>query len=282
MRRGLAVLLAFATCAAGALGAPRPKPHVTLVADSVGAALAWDGPAARIFARGLDADLELKGCRRLVTASCAVGGAPAPESALETIRRLGARVGPSVVIDVGYNDYPTVYAPGIEQVLRALRAAHVEHVFWVTLHASRGAYLHTNSAILGAARRHPEMTVIDWNACAAGHADWFAEDGLHLTGAGAQGHAACLHDAVVAVLRIEVSLSFPPGATPGFHAVLHARGGTPPYRFAVRGLPRGLHASPAGSIHGSLDGAGRFLLQVTVRDAAGRRTAASIPLVVSS
>jgi hypothetical protein len=60
------------------------------------------------------------------------------------------------------------------------------------------------------------------------------------------------------------------------------RGGTPPYRFAVRGLPRGLHASPAGSIHGSLDGAGRFLLQVTVRDAAGRRTAASIPLVVSS
>jgi hypothetical protein len=137
VRRGLAVLLAFATCAAGALAAPRPKPHVTLVADSVGAALAWDGPAARIFARGLDADLELKGCRRLVTASCAVGGAPAPESALETIRRLGARVGPSVVIDVGYNDYPTVYAPGIEQVLRALRAAHVEHVFWVTLHASR-------------------------------------------------------------------------------------------------------------------------------------------------
>jgi hypothetical protein len=282
VRRGLAVLLLLVTCSAGAIAGPEPKPRVTLIADSVGAALAWDGPAARTFEAGLDADLELKGCRRLATASCAVAGAEPPESALETIRRLGRRLGSSVVVDVGYNDYPTVYAPGIEQVLRALKAAHVEHVFWVTLHASRAAYVHTNSAIAGAARRHPELTVIDWNACSARHPDWFAADGLHLTGVGAQGHAACLRDAVLEVLNaIEVSLWFPPGVTSGFHATLRARGGSPPYRFTVRGLPRGLRATRAGSVEGSLDVRGRFLLHVTVRDAAGRNAAASIPLVIS-
>jgi hypothetical protein len=255
---------------------------VTLITDSVGAALGWDAAAARIFERGLDADLELKGCRRLVTASCTVGSEQRPESALETIRRLGPRLGPSVVVDVGYNDYPTVYAPGIERVLKALRAARVEHVFWVTLHASRGAYAHTNSAILAAARRHPELTVVDWDACAAGHPDWFAEDGVHLSGAGAQGHAACLHDAVLEVLDAPgVSLSFPPGLTAGFHATLHARGGTPPYRFSVRGLPRGLHATAAGSIQGSPGATGRFLLRVTVHDVAGRDGSATIPLEIS-
>jgi hypothetical protein len=281
VRRGLVVLLLLATCAGGALAVPSPKPRVTLISDSVGAALGWDATAARVFERGLDVDLELKGCRRLVTASCAVAGGEPPVSALETIERLGKRLGPNVVIDVGYNDYPTVYAPGIERVLRALRAAHVEHVFWVTLHASRGAYAHTNSAIAGAARRHPELTVIDWNACSAGHADWFADDGLHLTGAGAVGHAACLRDAVLAVLRLDVSLAFPPGVTAGFHATLHARGGKGPYRFTVQGLPPGLHATPAGAIRGSLDRPGRFVLRVTVRDAAGRRATVLVPLTVS-
>jgi hypothetical protein len=199
---------------------------------------------------------------------------------------IGGELGPLVVIDVGYNDYPTVYAPGIERVLRALAAARVEHVFWVTLRASRGPYAETNAAILAAARRHPEVTVVDWNACSAGRLDWFAADGVHLTGAGAQGLAACLHDAVLSVLsappRLGVSLSFPPGLSAGFHATLRARGGKAPYRFNVLGLPRGLHAGADGSIRGTLRSGGRFVLRVTVRDAAGRSSSVRVPFDVTS
>lgn len=285
--RGLVVLLLLAVFAAVA-SAARPKPHVTLITDSVGASLAWDPAAARIFQQGIDADLELKTCRRLTTASCAVTGMTAPENALQTIRRLGRRVGPNVVIDVGYNDYPTVYAPGIEEVLRTLRSLHVEHVFWLTLRASRGGYAESNTAIVAAARRHPEVTVIDWNACSAGHASWFGPDGLHLTGEGAQGLARCMHDSVLRVLNapppppaIEVELDFPRGLTTGFHATLSASGGKAPYRYVVRGLPPGLHATRAGAVSGTLERNGRYTLRVTVTDAAGARVTMSIPLSVS-
>jgi hypothetical protein len=285
VRRGLAALLLLALLA-GAAGAAGRKPHVTLITDSVGASLGWDAAAARIFEHGLDADLELQSCRRLTTASCAVAGSTPPENALETIRRLGRRIGPNVVIDVGYNDYPTVYAPGIALVLRSLDAAGVQHVFWVTLHASRGPYRESNAAIYAAARRHhPQMTVIDWNACSSGHPDWFAADGVHVTGAGAQGLAACMHDAILRVLNapppIRVELIFPPGVTAGFRAKLVARGGQAPYRFAVHGLPFGLHATPAGTVSGALGPSGRFVLHVTVRDANGRTVAAIVPLEVS-
>src|SRR5947209_18396831 len=111
LRRCFAVLLALAVCATAS--AARPEPRVTLITDSVGASLGWDGTAARIFEHGLDARLVLHPCSRLTTAGCLN---PPVESALQTIRRLGRGIGANVVIDVGYNDYPTVYAPGIEQV----------------------------------------------------------------------------------------------------------------------------------------------------------------------
>ncbi len=124
MWRGLAFIVALLALCASAAAAPASgtRPRVTLISDSVGASLGWDGPAGRIFEQGLRADLELQGCRRLVTTSCPAGTV-IPPSALELIRRLGSRLGPNVIIDVGYNDYPTVYAPGIERVLRALRAS---------------------------------------------------------------------------------------------------------------------------------------------------------------
>ncbi|HEY6961654.1 MAG TPA: putative Ig domain-containing protein [Gaiellaceae bacterium] len=279
MRRGLAVLLALVV--ASSAGAARAKPRVTIIGDSVGASLGWDAAATRIVGQRLDADLELQSCRRLTTKGCA---SAARESALETIRRLGRRLGPDVVIAVGYNDYPTVYAPGIEEVLGALRAAHVERVFWVTLHETSVQYRESDDAIRAAARRHPEMTVIDWNACAAGHGDWFGGDGVHLTNAGAEGLARCIADSVLRGLAepppLDVALAFRRGVTTGFHARLRATGGTPPYRFTVRGLPRGLHVNARGAVTGTVPRAGAYPLRVTVHDAAGRRWTLVVPMNV--
>jgi len=271
--------------------AARTRPHVTLITDSVGASLGWDSAASRIFQQGIDADLELKGCRRLTTQSCPAGN-EIPPNALELIRTKGRALGANVVINVGYNDYPAVYGPGIEEVLGALEAAHVEHVFWVTLHASRHPYVESNAAISEAAHRHPELTIIDWNAFSSGHPDWFGPDGVHLSGEGAQALARCMHDGVLAVLLapppppppppIEVELDFP-GATvtPGFAARLHATGGSAPYRFAVRGLPRGLHARRNGTVSGGSVASGNYTLVVSVRDSKGRAATDRVSLRVS-
>jgi hypothetical protein len=165
----------------------------------------------------------------------------------------------------------------------------VEHVFWVTLHASRHPYVESNVAIWAAARRHPEVTVIDWNAYSAGHAEWFGPDGVHLTGEGAQALGRCLHDGVLKVLLappppppIEVELDFPSATvTPGFAATLRASGGTAPYRFSVRGLPHGLHARPSGAVTGGFVASGNYVLVVSVTDAKGRAATERVSLRVS-
>ena len=44
---------------------------------------------------------------------------------------------------------------------------------------------------------HPDqVTTLDWPAYSAGHGDWFAPDGLHITTAGAQGFAQMIGEAV--------------------------------------------------------------------------------------
>jgi len=280
--RGFVVVLSLLLLAVPSAAAARP--HLTLITDSVAGALIWDAPAARIFSRGFDVDLELKGCRRLTTTSCPAGR-ELPPSALQLIRAKGRSIGPNVVIAVGYNDFPSVYADGIEPTLRALKADGVEHVFWLTLRAARHPYLQSNAAIFAAAHRHPELTVLDWNAHSRAHANWFQSDGLHPTGTGAQVLASFMHDAVLKTLLapppIDVSLELTHAAiAPTFVARLRATGGKAPYRFAVSGLPPALHAHPNGTISG-LPPTGAWEVRVRVTDAKGIAVLQEIRLEVS-
>ena len=283
MSRGLVAASLLVVLAVPSASAARPR--VTLITDSVAGALIWDAPAARIFSHGFDADLELKSCRRLATTSCPAGK-EVPPNALELIRARGRSIGPNVVIAVGYNDFPSVYTSGIERVLAALRADRVEHVFWLTLRAARHPYLQSNAAIYAAARRHREMTVLDWNSYSRGHSSWFQPDGLHLTGAGAQALAAFMHDRVLAVLLepppIDVSVELPRATvTPSFWATLRATGGSAPYSFTVRGLPPGVRADAHGRISGTPP-SGSWTLRVAVTDARGSRVDQRVSLQVSS
>ena len=282
MRRGFAAVLSLLLF--GAPSAAASRPHVTLITDSVAGSLIWDASAARIFSHGFDVDLELGSCRRLTTTSCPAGR-ETPENVLELIRAKGRSIGPNVVIAVGYNDFPAVYADGIQPTLRALGRAGVEHVFWLTLRAARHPYLQSNAAIFAAAQRHRELTVLDWNAHSRAHASWFQSDGVHLEGIGAQALARFMHDGVQRVLvappPIEVSLDFPKATiTPRFAARLHAAGGHAPYRFSVAGLPRALHLRRDGAIVGSPP-SGEWTLRVRVTDVRGVSGTQSIGLAVS-
>ena len=69
------------------------------------------------------------------------------------------RLGPVVVVVVGYNDYEANYADNIEGA-SGVPQGGVEHVLWATLRAERQSYLDMNDMILAAAKKHPEITVL--------------------------------------------------------------------------------------------------------------------------
>ena len=126
-------------------------------------------------------------CRRLVEPGCPAYGNDAPESALAAVQRLGSGLGPIVVVSVGYNDRSDGYAAALDQVMRALAAAGVQHVIWVTLTEQEGVWAEINAQIRAAPARWPQLVVADWAPFTAGHA-WFA-DSPHLNYLGAAAYA---------------------------------------------------------------------------------------------
>jgi hypothetical protein len=96
--------------------------RVTVITDSVGAALLWDPGPLHDFSAGLDVRGYAFGCRKLVVAGCPYAAGVNPPSALDVIQQIGTDLGPIVVIDVGYNDTADTYSAGLDEVMRALLA----------------------------------------------------------------------------------------------------------------------------------------------------------------
>jgi hypothetical protein len=197
--RFLAFLGVLALCcmvvATAIAGKTRPNQRVAIFSDSSGASLSWDSTAREIVERGNRVRFELYPCGRLVQPGCLT--ADPPPSVLETVRRLGRAIGPSVVIFVGYNDDPATYRLGIPIVLKALWKRGVHHMIWLTLHAVNKQYVDINHAIYAERQKWgPTMTVLDWNHYSAPHSSWYASDGIHMTGAGAVAYATYLHRAL--------------------------------------------------------------------------------------
>jgi hypothetical protein len=188
----LAVALCCAVASGAAAAKKRSLQHVTIFSDSVGASLNWDATAKRIVEHGNRIRFELHPCGRLVQPGCLTSDPP--PSVLGTVRALGRRMGPNVVVFVGYNDDPATYRHGIPIVLKAMWKRGIKHVLWLTLRAIDKQYVDINHAIF-AAERHwrPVMTVLDWNHYSAPHRSWYASDGVHMSGAGAIAFATYLH-----------------------------------------------------------------------------------------
>ena len=200
------VALAAATLLAALLGATSatarpsvpPKTRVTIIGDSIAASFSYVAGAKRYLGKGLDLRTDALVCRRLVAASCAFQGTT-PATALQVVGAQGHALGSVVVINVGYNDWAAVY--DVDRVMRALKAAGVQHVVWVTLReagANASIYAQSNARIRSAGKRYRKSLVIaDWNAYSRGR-PWFREDGLHLTNSGAFGLARLLRPLVLA------------------------------------------------------------------------------------
>jgi hypothetical protein len=165
---------------------------VTIFGDSSAAALNWVPTARQVIERSNRVTYELQPCGRLATPGCLTYHPP--PSVLSEVRTLRRRIGPTVVILVGYNDDPHVYASGIDKVLRAMHRAGVKQVLWLTLRTASHPeqYRVTNSVIHGASHRWPFMTVVNWGVYSGRHPEWFT-DGIHFTAAGAVQFAIYIH-----------------------------------------------------------------------------------------
>ena len=189
------LLLALVAAGAASAAAPRPLARVTVITDSVGGVLYWVKDARDELSQGLDLRLETKTCRRLVVAGCPAYG-EIPPSALATVQALGPKLGPLVVIDVGYNDRPDGYADGLDAVMRALVAADVQHVIWVTLEEKEDPWVAIDADIRAAAQRWPQLVVADWAPVAAAHPSWFV-DRAHMNADGGFGFARFLRPIIL-------------------------------------------------------------------------------------
>jgi hypothetical protein len=271
----ITALLAVLLGASGAHGASRDLQHVTLIGDSVADAIANDNQAIAVMRQGVDLDLEVTPCRRVEGEGCPFEGVR-PPSVVQLVKSMGSKIGPNVVVSVGYNDFEDQYAGNIEDALLAMKAVGVKHVWWLTLRAAHHPYVNMNDDIVNAAKSHPEMDVIDWNVYSRSHPDWFQDDGLHLLEPGSIAMAGLIHqtllDAGIALKPVRVVTTALPAARHGkaYATKLAASNGLAPYSWSLLArAPKGLHLEADGRIIGKpLVKPGTYVLKVRVKDSA--------------
>jgi hypothetical protein len=276
---------------AGASAQPKPQlQHVTLIGDSVMDAISGDPTALAIVSQGVDLDLELAPCRRVDQDSCPYNGVR-PPNVVELANSMGTKLGPNVVVSVGYNDFADQYADNIQAALAAFKAAGVQHVWWLTLREAHMPYIGMNDEIVSAAQSDPDppVTVVDWNMYSRSHPDWFQSDGLHLLAPGAEGMATLIHNALVAGGVAPAPVQVTTAALPVAHkaqsyaAKLTASGGVAPFKWSLlERAPEGIHLLPSGAIDGKPRGhSGSYVFDVRVTDAVGDMGTRNLKLRIS-
>jgi hypothetical protein len=280
----VAVPVLAIVAAAGAM-TPPPPPRVTVIGDSVLDAVQSNRGPRSILKQGFDVDLEIGICRRLTGMSCPFQDTEVP-TLIDLVRELGPRIGPTVLVEVGYNDDAATFAQSVEEAITAVLGAGATHILWVNMHESQQQYIGMNQVLVAAARRHSEVTIVDWNAYSHDQISWFQDDGIHLFYDGAVGMATLLHAALMDALAapLVVASAHLPVAHLGqpYSARLLARGGTAPYSWQLTSgpLPSGLRLLADGHITGTPRHNARLRLVVRATDASARTASASTTLVV--
>ena len=285
---GVVVVLAIGVFALGAASAAAPpQPKVTIIGDSVMTGVVWYPAATSIVDQDLDLHMEVAVCRRLTGTSCTFEGVT-PPNLVQLTQSLGRQLGPTVVVMMGYNDRERTFAQSVEASINALLNAGVTRIIWGTLREARHPYVRMNDTVEAAAKRHPQVTIADWNMYSRSHPDWFQNDGLHLLPEGGEALATFLHAAIFRALATPLPIELQPTPLPTGHVGLPyavrlwASGGKAPYRFQVGAgqLPKGLTLEPTGRLTGTPTRSTRVDLLVRVSDASGRMATRPDPLVI--
>jgi hypothetical protein len=275
-----------------AAGTETASPRVTVISDSILTAVTWgNDPALSTLSQGLDLQIDAAVCRRLNGQSCQFNNAYAPTT-LSVINGWSTVLGSVVVIVDGYNDLPDQFPGDVELTLNTLRNDGVQHVLWLNLHEVRPEYAAKNAVLAAAAKHHPELRVLDWNAYSSPHGDWYQTDFIHLRPAGGVAIAAFIRNAIgdafappppdpALVVKVRQKLATRVGAR--FTRALSAAGGTAPLRWsATNGALRraGIHLLATGKLTGRPRHAGTYTVPLKLSDADGSSAAVVVTLVV--
>jgi hypothetical protein len=274
---------------AGASASLAPLPRVTLIGDSVATGISGDSVALATLQSGVDLQLQLAPCRSVAGASCPYRGV-SPLTVVGLAHLLGPALGPTVIVETGYDDFAAGFSAEVGEALDAFQSAGVTRVIWLTLHESpqQQQYAGMNDTLRSIAATDPALTLADWNAVSQGHDGWFQSDEVHLYGSGARAMANLLHATLLGLGIGAPPLTVTTTALAGarlhrsYGATLAATGGQGSYRWScVPALPRGLHLLAAGRLTGAATGRPRVeRIRFTVTDAVGAQATRSLVLRV--
>ena len=275
-----------------ATGAPSAPPRVTVISDSILTSVTWakDGVALGDLSNGLALQIDAGVGRRLNGQSAEFNGGYVTTT-LQVINGWINQLGSLVVIVDGYNDLPSNFAGDVELTLDTLRSHGVKHVLWVNLHEVRPEFAAKNAVLAAAAKRHPELRILDWNSYSAGHPEWYQNDFIHLMPAGGVAIAAWIHQAILDTLHPDPALVVPSRESirgrvgVAVDRRLTASGGTAPLEWHTTGLAlrrARLHLLANGELTGTPTHTGTFALPLAVTDARGSVAHLTVVLTVGS
>jgi hypothetical protein len=278
------LIVSLAVLAGSANAAVDTPPQVTVIGDSVLTAVQWNAEPLAVLQQGLDVRLDVGICRRLTGVSCPFDNGRVP-TLVDVVNSLGPELGKVVLVEVGYNDDYDTFAQSVEQSISALLHAGVQKILWANLHGFAQQWIDMNAVLAAAARRHPELTVIDWNDYAGNHWSWFQGDAIHLVHEGAMAMATLFRRAIDQVVDpVVITKAQLPVARVGrpYAASFTAQGGVAPYQWRVvhGSLPQGLHLRPGGTIDGVPRHGGTINVVVSAADSTGLAVALPVTLKI--
>ena len=114
------------------------------------------------------------------------------------------QVGDYVVFCLGTNN--AVVDWQIDELLEPVASS--KHVVLVNTRNTQDWMEGTNAEIARAPERHPNVKVVDWYGASAGHDEYFAGDGTHLTPEGAQAYVELIRQALASFVEEDASRTF--------------------------------------------------------------------------
>jgi hypothetical protein len=154
---GVIVVLSMVGAASGARALP---PRVTVIADSVFGAVVGSPNSRAMLNAGFEMEIHVGICRRLTGTSCPYEGVE-PPTLIDVVHSLGSGIAPTVIVEVGYNDFAETFPQSVEDAIDALLAAGVQRILWVTMAEVRSQYVPMNEMLRAAAGKHPEVRLVD-------------------------------------------------------------------------------------------------------------------------
>ncbi len=254
-----------------------------MISDSVMTAILWNAAPLAILEHGFpDVDMEVGICRALTGESCLFQGARVP-TLVDLVQTLGGKIGQTVVVEVGYDDAPGTFTNEVQQSIQVLLAAGVKRIFWVNLHVWQPQYAAMDVTLAQVVRRHPQVSIIDWETYSAEKYSWFQRDGIHLVIDGATALATLVNQTLT-----EALMPLTPPSAPAVHLIvgqpfslpLTATGGFAPYRWQVtrHALPPGVHLLAGGVLDGTTTGSWQKVVHLLVTDAIGKTAPMTLTL----